>query len=69
MITLKSLWHHFTEAMEKANIFYYTCKYFMSHRVRRDPLVVYTTMDVTVIRGEFNRLFKGALAAIAESAF
>lgn len=41
----------------------------MSHRVRRDPLVVYTTMDVTVIRGEFNRLFKGALAAIAESAF
>jgi hypothetical protein len=67
-ITLKSLRHHFAEAMEKANISYFTRKYFMGHRVRRDPLAIYTTTDVAGIRREFNCLLDGPFALIVESA-
>ena len=62
--TLKSLRHHFAAALERANISYFTRKYFMGHRVRRDPLAVYTSMDFEEIRSEFDRLLAGPMAPI-----
>ena len=62
--TLKSLRHHFGAALEKANISYFTRKYFMGHRVRRDPLAIYTTNDLEGIRMEFSRLLDGPMAPI-----
>ena len=62
--TLKSLRHHFAAALEKANISYFTRKYFMGHRVRRDPLAIYTTTDLEGIRLEFDRLLHGPMAPI-----
>jgi hypothetical protein len=62
--TLKSLRHLFAAALEKANISYFTRKYFMGHRVRRDPLAIYTTTDLEGIRLEFDRLLNGPMAPI-----
>ena len=66
--TLKSLRHLFAAALEKANISYFTRKYFMGHRVRRDPLAVYTSMDFEEIRSEFDRLLSGPMAPILTAA-
>jgi integrase len=63
-LTLKSLRHNFAAALEKANISYFTRKYFMGHRVRRDPLAIYTTTNLEGIRMEFSRLLKGPMAPI-----
>lgn len=62
--TLKSLRHFFAAALEKANISYFTRKYFMGHRVRRDPLAVYTSINFDEIRSEFDRLLNGPMAPI-----
>lgn len=63
-VTLKSLRHHFASALETANISYFTRKYLMGHRVRRDPLAIYTTTDFDSIRQEFDRLFHGPMAPV-----
>jgi integrase len=67
-VTLKSLRHYFASALESANISYFTRKYFMGHRVRRDPLAIYTTTDFEGIRQEFDRLLQGPMAPVVAAA-
>lgn len=66
--TLKSLRHHFASALEVANISYFTRKYLMGHRVRRDPLAGYTATGFDQVRREFGRLLDGPMAPVVDAA-